>query len=50
MPGKVACTLLDGFANSNGLVDIGYDMHFRVYHSDNVCASSHRYSNMMQGF
>ena len=40
----------DGFASYDGLVDVGYDKHFRVDHGNNEFACSHRHSNGIEGF
>ena len=40
----------DGFSSYDGLVDGGYDTHFRVDHSNNEFACGHRHSNGIEGF
>ena len=40
----------DGFPSYDGLVDVGYDKHFRVDHGNNEFACGHRQSNGIEGF
>ena len=40
----------DGFSSYDGLVDVGYDKHFRVDHGNNEFACRHRHSNGIRGF
>lgn len=40
----------DECVSTDGLVDVGYDMHFRVDHDNNAYASGHAHSNGIAGF
>lgn len=40
----------DGFSNYDGLVDVGYDKHFRIDHSKNEFAKGRNHINSIEGF
>ena len=40
----------DGWRGYNGLVDVGYSKHFRVYHGDNEFANGNRHINGIESF
>lgn len=40
----------DGFSSYDGLVDVGYDKHFRVDHGKNEFARGHNHINGIEGF
>jgi transposase-like protein len=40
----------DGWRGYDGLVDIGFDKHFRVHHGDSEFASSERHINGIESF
>lgn len=40
----------DGWRGYNGLVDIGYDKHYRVFHSNNEFARGHSHINGIESF
>ena len=40
----------DGWRGYNGLVDLGYDKHFRVQHQENEFATGHRHINGIESF
>ena len=40
----------DGWRSYNGLVDIGFDKHFRVHHGDNEFARGERHINGIESF
>ena len=40
----------DGWRGYDGLVDLGYQKHFRVNHGDNEFATAHSHINGMRAF
>ena len=40
----------DGWRGYDGLVDIGFDKHFRVHHGNNEFASGERHINGIESF
>jgi len=40
----------DGWRGYDGLVDLGFDKHFRIHHSDNEFARGHRHVNGIESF
>jgi len=51
--GKVTCDSAiysDGLKSYDGLVDVGYDKHFRIDHGNNEFARGHNHINGIEGF
>lgn len=40
----------DGWPAYDGLVDVGYERHFRVHHGDNEFAAEDRHINGIESF